>query len=72
MLANDLQHIVNVIARINDHRLARAFIANQRAITLQRSHRQYFVDHEDIVANPCRAQRAKGTLEASDAFCIAL
>jgi hypothetical protein len=40
-----LQNIFDLIARIDDHRLARLLIPENRAITLQRTDGQDLVDH---------------------------
>ena len=43
---HDGKHARDVIARINDNRLARALIANDRAVALQRPNGNDLVDHE--------------------------
>src|SRR5215471_15692280 len=49
MFFNDGKNVFNVIARIDNHSLASALIANHRAIALQRPNGKDFVNHEPIV-----------------------
>jgi hypothetical protein len=49
MLADDPEHVIDVVAGVDDHRFARSFVADDRAITLQGSYRENFVDHRFIV-----------------------
>ena len=50
MLADERENVFNVVAGVDDHRFARGFVANDRAIALQRPDGKDFVDHASIVA----------------------
>jgi hypothetical protein len=45
------ENVVNVIARIDDHGLVRSFVADNRAVALERTDGNNFVDHRSIVAS---------------------
>jgi hypothetical protein len=45
VLAHDGQNVFNVVAGIDDHGFVRGFIADDRAVTLQRTYGKNFVDH---------------------------
>jgi hypothetical protein len=49
MLTESSQHVFNLIAGIDDHGLMRGFVADNRAVALQRSYGKKFVDHGLIV-----------------------
>jgi hypothetical protein len=51
MLADELENVFNVIAGVNDHRFTCGFVADDRAVALQRPDGEDFVDHASIVAN---------------------
>jgi hypothetical protein len=51
MLADEPEDVLNVIAGIDDHRFASGFIADDRAVALQRPDGEDFVDHASIVAS---------------------
>jgi hypothetical protein len=50
VFADERQDVFDVIARVDDHRFVRGFVADQGAITLQGANREDFVDHLSIVA----------------------
>jgi hypothetical protein len=50
MLADKRENVFNVIAGVDDHRFARGFVADDRAVALQRPDGEDFVDHTSIVA----------------------
>jgi predicted component of type VI protein secretion system len=45
----NLQHILNVVARIDDYGFAAGLVSHDGAIALQRADRENFVDHRNIV-----------------------
>ena len=45
MLARQRQNVINIVAGVNDHGLARVLIANNGAIALQRANRNDLVNH---------------------------
>jgi hypothetical protein len=51
MLSKQRQNRFYLVARVNDHRFMRALIANNRTVALDRSNREYFVDHAYIVTS---------------------
>ncbi len=50
VLADDGQHVVNIVAGIDHHGFARCVVADDRAIALQRAHLDDFVDHNCVSA----------------------
>ena len=55
MLADEGEHVLNIVSGIDDHRFARDFVADDRAVALQRADRKDFVNHISIVTS--RGQR---------------
>src|ERR1700691_4629372 len=51
MLAKEREDVLNVIAGVNDHGLARSFVADDRTVALQLPDGKDFVDHASIVAS---------------------
>src|ERR1700691_6230761 len=51
MLAEEREHVLNVIAGVDDHRFARGFVADDGAVAVQRPDREDFVDHSSIVSS---------------------
>jgi hypothetical protein len=51
MLAEQREHILNVVAGVDNHCFARALIANDRAVALQRPDGENLVDHIVIVTS---------------------
>ena len=49
VLLNEGENVVDVVSGIDDHRLARALIADDGTVALQRADGKYFVDHLFIV-----------------------
>ena len=45
MLAHDIEHALDLISWIDDHGLARALVADHRAIALQQTNRKNLMDH---------------------------
>ena len=48
MFADEREHVVDVVAGIDDHRFARGFVADDRAVALQRAYGEDFVDHRFV------------------------
>src|SRR5207253_5144377 len=51
VFADEREHVVYVVAGVNDHGFAGVFIADDGAVALQRAYGQNFVDHGFIVAS---------------------
>ena len=51
MLAEERQNVLNVVPGVDDHGFARSFVANDRAVALQRSDGKDFVNHVSIVTS---------------------
>ena len=71
MFSHQRQHVLNIIARINDDRLTRSLVADHRAIALQRPHRQDLMNHHSILVDQARpsgrpAKRKSSAREDSD------
>ncbi len=49
VFADCFENVVDVVARIDHHRLARGLVADDRAVALQRADREDFVDHPFIL-----------------------
>src|SRR5579864_9783020 len=51
VLADESQNVLYIVTRIDDHSFAGSFVADDRAVALQRADGKNFVDHGDIVAS---------------------
>ena len=65
MLADEREHVLDVIAGVDDHGFARGFVANDRAVALQRTDGEDFVDHLFIVARTHGNSRIPGEHEVT-------
>src|SRR5260370_22315633 len=74
VLTDDGENILNIVARIDDHGFASGFVANDRAVTLQRTYGKDLVNHalqfslsERKSATERRSEEVRGT--RSDCRC---
>ncbi len=72
VFADESENTFNVVPGIDDHRFVRGFVADDRAIALQWSHRNNFVDHASIVrggllknGSTCRLSGIRSTIHAA-------
>ena len=49
LAAQDVEDVFHFIAGIDDHGFMRLLVADDRAVTLQRTNRKYFMDHSKVV-----------------------
>jgi hypothetical protein len=51
VLSEERDHVVDVVAGVNDHGFVSGLVADDGAVALQRADGENFVDHGDIVAS---------------------
>jgi hypothetical protein len=49
MLTDEFKDVFDVISRVDDHRFARSFVSDDRAVAPQWAHGKDFVNHGSIV-----------------------
>ena len=60
VFADDGKNVFDVVARIDDHGFVRRLVADDRAVTLQRTDGKYLVDHAFIFAQEATINHLSG------------